>query len=212
MIKLNKGNKPEVLATNEGGWTQEFLNAQAAGGKIPDSIRFRYRHKDIKNALRDEAHNKCVYCERKVASAETDHILPVESRPDLIVSWENLALSCKDCNMHKGAYHGPNEPLLNPFTDDPQEHLAFYGPMIISRLGDQLAYRTIEQIKLHRTELFERRKERIQSIQALLEQWQATQAGQTKEIIKRKIIQESEADREFSATTKDFLYQLMGWR
>jgi len=211
MISLIKGKKPTILETNAVTWTQDYLTAQTGGGTIPSSIRYRYRHADIKVGLIEEAYGKCVYCERKVPFGETDHFLPISHRPDLIVEWDNLVLSCKECNMYKRDYYDVSEPLLNPFQDDPCQYLTFYGPMILSHVGNQTGFRTIEQLQLSRMELFERRKERLELLQGLLEQWNSLPEGSTKNIAKRKIIEEAENDKEFSASTKAFLYQSMGW-
>jgi 5-methylcytosine-specific restriction endonuclease McrA len=211
MIHIEKSEKPDVLKQNENTWTTEYLEALEQTTPIPDRIRYRYRHPNIKLSLVNEVYGKCIYCERKVAFGETDHIYPVSRRPELIVTWDNLGLVCKECNMYKGDYYDEAEPLLNPFSDDPLEHLAFYGPMILSKAGHQEGFRTIEALKLQRTEVFERRKERIERLQALIEQWSSLPEGSTKELAKNKILEEAENDKEFSAVVKAFLYQSLGW-
>jgi len=211
MIRIAKGPKPPILEANEHAWTQEFLEALAAGGAVPDAIRFRYRHADIKAALVSEAFGKCIYCEQKISPGETDHIFPVSAKPGLLVVWENLGLACKDCNTYKGHYYSEAEPLLNPFLDDPKVHLLFFGPLVMSQVGDQLGFRTVERVRLHRMQLVERRKERIERMQALLEQWNALPEGATKALTKEKILQEASADQEYAAVIRAYLYQALGW-
>lgn len=211
MIHVDKGEDPEVLKNNKEVWTQEYLEALESGQSIPDRIRYRYRHKDIKKSLQDEAKNKCIYCERKIPFGETDHIYPVSKRPELIVDWENLGLSCKECNTYKGNYYDDNEKLINPFEDHPEEHLLFFGPMVLQKVGDMKGFRTVEQLRLRRTELLERRKERIEQLQGLVEQWNSLPDGNTKEIAKRKILEETENDKEFSAVVRAYLSQALDW-
>ena len=211
MIRVSKEEKPQALIDNEANWTNEYLNARAAGGKIPDSIRYRYRHPEVKKVLRAEAHNKCIYCEQKVSPGETDHILPVSTKPELIVAWENLGLACKDCNNLKGDYFSEEEPLINPFVDDAGEHIRFYGPLVVHKTGDSLGFRTVEKIRLRRTELFERRKERLERIQGMIDAWHALPDGPTKELAKDKIVEEALSDKEYSATVATYLYQSLGW-
>ena len=211
MIRLQKAPKPGILETNEAAWTKEFLDTLAGNGMIPDAIRYRYRHPEIKAALLSEACDKCIYCEQKISPGETDHILPVSGRPELLVAWTNLGLACKDCNTYKGAYYSETEPMLNPFIDDPTEHLLFFGPLVMSQIGDQLGFRTVEQLRLHRMQLVERRKERIERLQALLEQWNSMPDGATKELVKNKILEEAGRDREYSAIVREYLYQALGW-
>lgn len=125
MIRLEKGARPKILTEKQAAWTTEYLETKAAGLPMTDTVRFRYRHVDIKLALREEAHGKCIYCESKVAVGETDHIEPVVERPEKICEWENLALCCKECNQAKASYFSPTEPLVNPFVDDPSKYLLF---------------------------------------------------------------------------------------
>ena len=128
MIRLTKAPKPKILEDNAEVWTQECLALLQAGGDVPDPIRHRYRHPQIKETLRKEASDKCIYCESKISHVfpgETDHLAPVSQRPDLYLCWENLGYVCKECNRAKGAYYSDLEPLIDPFSDDPGEHLAF---------------------------------------------------------------------------------------
>ncbi len=211
MIHIHKGEEPEVLKNHKETWTKEYTEALETGDTIPNTIRYRYRHKDIKDALRKEAANKCIYCERKIPFGETDHIVPVSKHPELIVDWDNLGLSCKECNTYKGNYYDENEQLINPFEDQPDEHLLFFGPMILQRVGDMKGFRTVEKLRLRRTELIERRKERIEQLQGLIEQWNSLPEGKTKEITRKKIMEEAQNDKEFSAIVLAYLSQALGW-
>lgn len=214
MISLTKLPKPDVLEQHEEEWTQEYLRYVAGDASISPQARFRYRHADIKTTIRQETNEKCAYCESKVSHVhpgETDHIRPVSKQPHLVVRWENLTYVCSECNRGKSDYDSDQEPLLNPYNDDPEEHMTFYGPMALPRPGDAAGYRTIRVLKLGRSSLFDRRRERIQELQGLIDSWSRLKDGATKDLLKEQILEYAEADREFSALARAFLRQSVGW-
>lgn len=210
MIPVSKGPKPPILEANEAGWTVEYMAARAAG-PVQDTIRYRYRHQEIKGALHAEAHSKCVYCETKVAVGETDHINPVTECPEQIVAWVNLCLACKECNTNKGAYYSAAEPLINPFTEDPSMHLLFFGPLVLGKAGDGKGFRTVARIKLSRTELLQRRVQRVERLQPLANQWLAQPDGPTKELLRLALLAECADSAEYAAVVRAYLSQELGW-
>jgi len=211
MIHVDKHPKPQILVDNEAPWTAEYLDALAAGGAIPDAIRYRYRHADVKAALRAEAFGKCVYCEARIPVGETDHFRPVVGFPAEIVMWVNLLLACKECNTNKGSYYSDQEPLINPSIDDPLDDIFFFGPMAHPRNGSAKGLRTIQRLRLERIELFQARAERIRKLRPLIQEWRLQQEGPTKELLKATILEEAGADREYSALVRTYLFQECGW-
>ena len=167
MIRLTKAPKPRILEDHAEVWTREYLELLEAGDDVPDGIRYRYRHAQIKETLRTESSDKCIYCESKISHVfpgKTDHLAPVSRRPDLYLCWENLGYVCKECNRSKGAYYSGVEPLIDPFWDEPSEHLAFYGPTVFHLPGDMIGLRTIRKLKLCRSALLERRRELLERL------------------------------------------------
>ena len=210
MIKLTKGDKPEILKSKEVEWAEEYQSHLSSGVPVTATIKFRYRHSEIKEAIKAEAFGKCVYCESKISHispGQTDHILPVSKRPDLIVDWNNLAFVCEECNRAKSDYYEPGEPLINPFQEDPEEHLRFFGPVVLHAPNDVKGQLTHKQLRLDRINLFERRKEKLEQLQNLLDKWASYPPGRLKELIKNELLKEAEPDKEFSATAKYFLKQ-----
>ena len=205
MIKLTKGQKPAVLASNEEHWAREFIEALEAEN-LTDTTRYRYRHPDIKAALKAETHDKCAYCESKVSHVhpgETDHILPRLKRPDLVVSWANLTFVCSECNRRKLDYYSQDEPLVDPYASEPSEHLNFVGPLVLHR--DDTGFRTTRRIQLSRAELVERKQERIEQVNMLVQKWKETADGATKEFLRQEIVHYAASCSEFSATMAAFL-------
>lgn len=211
MIKLHKQPVPDVLAQNSIVWRGEFLDALESG-TATDTQKFRYRHPDVKEALRTETHDKCAYCESKISHihpGETDHILPSSRKPELYVEWENLTYVCSECNRRKSDYYSEAEPLVNPYSDEPSNHLIFCGPLVLDR--DAKGYRTRRKIGLSRTALIERKQERIEQINSLVRQWRETPDGPTREFLKAEIQQFATVDAEFAATAQAYLANELGW-
>src|SRR5688572_25480092 len=124
MIRLTKLEKPEILVENEEPWTTEYLE-YVAGGRTPPEPS-RYRHGQIKAAIQLETSEKCAYCESKVLHTyfgDVEHILPKSRLPELVVKWENLTFVCAQCNNRKRDYYDPEHPLIDPYVDNPEEHL-----------------------------------------------------------------------------------------
>lgn len=81
----------------------------------------------LKEALRGLSHDKCAYCECSVKKEsnymEVEHFEDKSHNPDKVMVWDNLLPSCKHCNGHKSTHDVVKEPIVNPFIDDPRDHL-----------------------------------------------------------------------------------------
>ena len=194
----------------EAEWTEEYA-AYKRGELVPKAAQTRYRHIDIKQTLRQETHDKCIYCESKISHVfpgEIDHIRPLSKRHDLVVQWENLAYICKECNREKSDYYSEAEPLINPYFEDPAQSLIFYGPIVLHRTGNAKGLRTLHQLKLKsRMSLVERRKERIEALQILLDLFISYPDGYTRKMLGEQIREACTEDKEFSACLKEFVRQ-----
>lgn len=214
MRKLNKLDKPQILVDNAVLWTQEYCDCLKEG-KIPSKeIATRYNEESIKATLEKETYEKCAYCESKIkhiSYGDIEHILPKnkDARPDLYVEWSNLTLACEQCNRSgKRKYYSLELPLINPYIDEPDEHLIDMGPIIMPFIGDDRAYVTREVLKLNRPALVERRNERIMSVEKLLNAWKKEKQVSMKNIIEEQLHDEYAADKEFSSTIKSYLFQM----
>lgn len=211
MIKLNKSQQPKILQDNSKQWTDEYLRALNSEIMMTDTIKNRYNHPDIKSALKKETHGKCVYCESKfehVSYGDIEHILPKneDARPDMYVEWNNLTLSCEQCNRSgKHTYYDPALPLINPYIDDPIEHFQDIGPLIFHIVGDERARITEKVLKINRSSLVDRRKEAIEKIEILLNSWEKEQNPNVKEILTHELREAAGIDKEFCSTIRSFL-------
>lgn len=168
MIHLNQETKPQVLLANEEAWTEEYLEwSRNRVGPEPQ----RYRHPQVRSALEAETHSKCAYCEgliKGVAYTHIEHKLPKNNYPNMVCAWENLTIACPKCNTNKGEYDEPNCPLLDPYVDDVENWVAFYGSLALSRGGPR-SRATITRLGLNRMDLVYQRGQAIIRLDLLLE-------------------------------------------
>ncbi len=158
MIKVEKHLPPKII--------QKLQDQQKKSG----SRQFRVVS-EIFEALKNEFHNKCAYCETKFKNnsfGEIEHFKPKTVYSDSIYDWNNLLLVCSACNMRKSKRFPINNnkmPLLvNPVIDNPEELFTYNtkGYMLpkpdLSNNEKRKAEITIHLIGLNRKELVGRRK------------------------------------------------------
>ena len=168
MIRLNQGAQPQLLFDNREEWTAEYVQwHQNRKGTEPQ----RYRHPAIRSALEAATNSKCAYCEgliKGVAYTHIEHKLPKTNHPTLVCAWANLTIACPRCNTNKGNYDVPECPLLDPYVDDVEEWIAFWGPLALSRGGPR-ARATITRLDLNRMDLLSERSQAITNLDRLLD-------------------------------------------
>ena len=214
MIKLKKIAKLKILVQYAQQWTQEYLNCLKRGEEPSNTIKYRYKHPEIKDAVETETHGKCAYCESKIKHidyGDIEHILPKnkDARPDLYVDWNNLTLACTLCNRDgKKTYYDPQAPLVNPYVDDPEDYFDFIGNLLHPKNTGKpnTANITIETIKLNRIALAERRQDLITKVKRLFNLWNSTSDSGVKNTLHNIIVQEyCTPDKEYSAFVNHFL-------
>lgn len=209
MIKINKLAKPTILVNNEKKWTQEYLKALDGEIQLTNTIQHRYNHEDIKQALMLETHCKCAYCESKIphiSFSDIEHILPKCKRPDLYVDWNNLTLACEICNRtNKNDYYNPNDPLINPNAESPEDSILALGAFIFKRPGNRKGEITISILKLNRTPLIEKRAERLKAIELLVDKYVNETNPEYKSILKDELLKEASVETEYSFIVSSYL-------
>lgn len=118
MIKINRGACPSEL-------TPEIQQEKTALFKRDGSAVWDEQY--IKEGLLNMSHGKCCYCECDVTKEsnymEVEHFHHKDQYKDEVVSWNNLLPSCKKCNGTKNDHDTIAEPIIDPSTDNPQEHM-----------------------------------------------------------------------------------------
>jgi hypothetical protein len=218
MIQLTKLEEPQLLADGKEVWKQDLLSyynlindkyTVITGLKIPATVKNRYNDEQIKEQLKRETFEKCVYCESKmlhISFADIEHILPKSIRPDLAFNWMNLTLACEKCNRTaKNDYYDEAIPLLNPYIENPSEHLVPFGAMIMARGGSERGYITKTVIKLNRTELVQNRAEKIELLEPLVLAWSRMSEGLAKDFVRNKLLEYIAIDKEYSFIIRGYL-------
>ena len=202
MIRLLMGAVPDILMGNEEPWGIEYEAALRSSIPPPH----RYRHKDIREGLHEETHGKCAYCEsfiEHIAYSQIEHIEPKSQAPRLTCTWTNLTLACPICNTNKGDYFSADVPLLNPYIDNVEDEICFYGPMALDRTDR--AKLTISRLRLNRSELLYERYEGLKTISRILDLMQrATGNAALVEALKEELTAALEDSAQYASCSRYF--------
>ena len=201
MIKLTKIQKPQVLIDNEAAWTATLLAIPLEDKQARRTATARYNHADIKLALLQETNEKCAYCESKlrhVTYGDIEHVSPKSGEPNKTFEWSNLTVACDICNTKKSdvAYG----LIIDPFIDEPSEHIRFYGSIVLALPGNEKGEVTDSILVLNRRELLERRTEKITYIRDSLSNIAKTRKPENRAILQADFDEkELSRDNEYSA-------------
>ncbi|MCO7185821.1 HNH endonuclease [Tenacibaculum mesophilum] len=213
MIKLTKGDEPDVLANNKTAWTRQVLNHIANNEKVPKSLENNYNNSKVKDALRTETKNKCMYCESKVKHITFEHIEHIKPKaknkfPELTFEFDNLGLACPTCNMNKGAEYDAMTPYINPYVDNPEGFFYCCGTFIWANAGNDRAKLTEIDFDINRPELLEMRGERLKTIRGLIDDYNMCKNPTLKNSLRREIEKEIASDKQYSFMARSFVNQL----
>ncbi|MFA5170446.1 MAG: HNH endonuclease [Sulfuriferula sp.] len=169
-----------------------------------------YKHPDNKKALATASSNKCMYCESDIAHidyGDVEHIKPkAEGQyPHLAYEWSNLGLACGKCNNIKSDKYFAIAPFLDPYAENPEDHLIALGAIIAQRNGSVRGEITIKEIGLNRPELLEKRSERMTTIMVALNAAHRTQVEILKNAALAELEKEAQPDKEYSLIVKSLL-------
>lgn len=203
MIKLVKRQPLPVLAAKLRQWQDQLITAIRTG-QPAQTIVEHYKNKLIRDALGEETHHKCAYCESALGTTSykyIEHIKPKSKHPELALTWENLTLACQVCNTNKSDTDDPD--LINPYEDEPREHIIFAGPLAspTTDRGD-LADKVFD---LNRAALLQERKDKLKGIQEVILKWKNMKPGIHKDLLRRALWEEATPTKTYSAAVEDFL-------
>jgi len=210
MIYIPKSDKPEILEQKDAEWTNELMSKISNDEEVPESLKEKYRHPQIKEAVIKETRGKCCYCESKVSHVypgDIEHIKPKSIFPEFTFAWDNLAFVCSKCNNKKRDYYSQNGGvnILNPYSENPLNHLYSFGPMIMHVNNSKIGEFTWKKLDLNRMSLIEKRKEKIESIQTLIDKYNREEDESLKEILKQELLENAEQDSEYSMSVRNYL-------
>jgi len=206
MRAINKKPKPQVLVDNEGSWLTAFKADQSNSTK-----KYRYRDKQIKEALKEETGYKCVYCESKIGHntpGDIEHKIPSSKNIDLHFTWSNLTIACTECNRRKNDYYEEGSEFLDPYSDDVEQLVEHHGPIVYWKAGSTRAEITIRLLELNsksRMPLILNKMEKLEEVSNLFERYESEPNETLKSLLKRKLIEMTETNSEYSGMILEVL-------
>lgn len=213
MIRLQRVPLPTTLSESCATRAAELKAIVASGGEPPESLLNAYRDPELKRHLLLEGYGKCMYCESKITHVyfgDVEHLRPKSQFPSERLDVSNLGLACAICNNKKGEYWDDIAPVLNPFVDTPSDEVMMLGFLLVRRPGRSRARVTIEKLELNRPALLERRRERIELLQPLADQYVVAPDGPVREIIKGELVRQAGQDSEYSLVVQTYLVAACG--
>lgn len=145
MIKLERKFTPIILSP-------EFVNEKTHEFKN-DGINV-WNNEIIKESLLILSNSKCVYCEcglkEESKYMEVEHFEDKKHNPDKVLYWDNLLPSCKRCNGAKSTHDVIRKPIINPFKDNPVDHL--YFRLYLLKGKTDIGKETVDVVNLNHTE------------------------------------------------------------
>lgn len=207
MIKLQKRAVPAAVAEAIAERTARYAALRDAGAVVPEALAGAYKAPEVKALLKEETSEKCAYCESKILHidfGDVEHIKPKDIFHELRFSYENLTLACGMCNNKKRNFYSEETPLLNPYIDEPADHLMAIGPMVLRTPGSSRGLVTQKTLDLNRPSLVERRTERLEAIASMADQLAATKSPAVREVLLGAISDECSAKNEFSFVVSEY--------
>jgi uncharacterized protein (TIGR02646 family) len=177
MIRANRGQPPEALTSRGHAWRDAL--EQAATPEQARRAARKYRHPQIRDALRDAFHGKCAYCEAKtevVTWGHIEHYRPQSRFPELTFDWENLLWACPRCNSECKGDQFPDSveggPIVDPCADEPSDHLRFEYDQVagLANVYGKTTRGTVTRdlLDLNRPDLRAERSRRVKQLACLL--------------------------------------------
>ena len=213
MIKVSRKPLDQDLGDRVTERSAQLLACLDSGGTPTAALLDSYRYAPLKHHLVAEANGKCIYCESKITHlyyGDIEHIKPKALFPRERLTIDNLGLACALCNNAKSDFWDNTHPLLNPYVDSPTDEVLALGFMVARKPGRDRARLTIDKIDLNRPALLERRKERIELLQPLADQYAVAPDGALKDLLRNELCRQAGDDAEYAMVVKAFLLAACG--
>ncbi len=205
MIKLRKHAEPQVLHLHGASWLKA-LQDKIESGEIPtDTEKSRYRHPEIKTALKLETNGKCAYCESRllhIAFGDVEHISPKSLKVADTFRWDNLTLACDVCNTYKK----DAIDIVDPYVDEPETFFKFLGPLMYAHPEHRKGVVTVKQLRLNRPDLLENRNKRLEAISSIVLTIRTVSDHSVRKALINDLLDNEAADQaEYAAFVRSFI-------
>src|SRR5688572_16918774 len=117
----------------------------------PTALATNYKHPENKVVLINASHGKCMYCESRVdhiSYGDIEHIRPKSRYLQLEFDWSNLGYVCSKCNIAKHDKFEEDTPYINPYDEEPEDHLITVGAWLKHKAGSERGQLTIIDVDL----------------------------------------------------------------
>ena len=132
MRNVTRGQEPQVLVENAETWTAELLaeveRCDGTDERVEDKFFDKYRRDEVRDELKRMYGGYCCYCEDSIEPVSYPHIEHRRSKrtwPPGAFAWDNLHLSCTQCNTLKGEKWNAAAPILDSCVDPIEQHLTY---------------------------------------------------------------------------------------
>lgn len=161
--------EPQIITQRGVLWLNTLLTS---GKKRPDSNK--YGNPSIRLQLNTMSYYKCFYCESKLKNmpSEIDHHIEVSIELQNSYVWNNLYLSCDNCNNKLNHNIIPINLALDPCVNTDQEiqsNLSFEDEIITARNNSIIGLNTITKYRLNSDLLDKRRVAQLKYFYKLLD-------------------------------------------
>jgi len=167
-----------------------------------------YKHPDNKKVLKASTSDKCMYCESKITHidyGDIEHIKPKSIYPSLEFTWDNLGFSCTVCNRtYKKNKYDETTPLINPYDEEPSEHIICSGAIVFAKQGSERGELSIVDLGLNRVELIEKRQLKINEMDKVIKACFRSTNETLKNNALDELRKEANSDKEYSMIIKSF--------
>lgn len=162
-----------------------------------------YKHPKNKEALKNASHDKCMYCESKISHidfAHVEHLKPkaADKFPHLEFDWDNHGYACQKCNNAKSDKFFDGCEFIDPYSENPEDHLIAFGTMLFSKQGSERGEITILEIELNRAELVEKRAIKISYIQKTIDSCFRSKSAHLRGLVLNALREDAKNDKEYS--------------
>lgn len=215
MIRVYRPNEPPGFLQQRALWEKEFQEEISKSTPVSTievwrKIRSRKAMQEYARLLFLAFQYKCAFCESKpvpVSHLHIEHYRPKSTTAfqNYIFDWNNWLVACMTCNGNKGEYFADceNEPcLLDPTVEDPGAHVHFLRAQIVPKT--ERGKRTIDQIKLDRSELEDARASWLLLIESLL--LLALHVSEAKKQARELLIWAMQDDAPYAAMVRSYLH------
>lgn len=175
--------------------------------ECPDAVGLKtdYAKPINKAALVEASHSKCMYCETEVTATywgDVEHIKPKSLFPEEKFNWSNLGFVCAKCNNEKRHKYDITLPFINPYDEDPEDHIIFLGFTMHHKRGSERGQSTIKELDLNRDNLIQRRADRIKMVQGAIDACFRTKNKSLREDALKDLLREADPSHEYSLCIK----------